>query len=452
MHLNVIQIFGKKIKCKPSERASMFSNKQLNIACSSPQRSERYGRQELSFLLSQVKKYINIIESPNSHSETKYRKTVIWQNIARELHKSFPSVNPKSSLQLRNWWKRTKSRAKQRQCPPEHVLPLPTISSGVSKIPKSSSALTFENGRGYLDSIILEICELRRLASDEYSAEKEANEFKQFLEKHDIKSDGSTHENRESHNAKHTVFENGDGYFDEMRGNNGVADSAEHSDIDSSSLLNGQEAADCVNEIGDLNALTTCLYQNLFHFPSTSTYNDSQPEKPAESSPDKHSGNNSAVEFFCKNTNISKPVEISSHDLDLLSSNTPYYLLPSLLMKCLQNNLCGKPQFQTVSDGDPTLSTHLNFIEDSNIHMNNNSRGEVVDGKVNNISSAYFHKTNFRANSGCTCVKAGQCNTELNLLKIEHEILQLKRQEVTLKIKQVEKLIQKYSGNFVQSN
>ncbi|KAH8866564.1 hypothetical protein KSF78_0003451 [Schistosoma japonicum] len=77
-------------------------------------RSERYTHQELRFLLKEVQKYPNIIESPNSHSETKHRKLLLWQYISQKLRDEFPNSSPKSALQLRNWWKRTKSRAKQR--------------------------------------------------------------------------------------------------------------------------------------------------------------------------------------------------------------------------------------------------------------------------------------------------------------------------------------------------
>ncbi|KAK4474511.1 hypothetical protein MN116_001659 [Schistosoma mekongi] len=137
-------------------------------------RSERYTHQELRFLLKEVQKYPNIIESPNSHSETKHRKRLLWQYISQKLRNEFPNSNPKSALQLRNWWKRTKSRAKQR------------LSSGLltpakCKYSDISCREFHENSRGYLEVIFSEICEFKHQILTSYTPEKEDSEFTKFL-------------------------------------------------------------------------------------------------------------------------------------------------------------------------------------------------------------------------------------------------------------------------------
>ncbi|TNN12463.1 hypothetical protein EWB00_003698 [Schistosoma japonicum] len=137
-------------------------------------RSERYTHQELRFLLKEVQKYPNIIESPNSHSETKHRKLLLWQYISQKLRDEFPNSSPKSALQLRNWWKRTKSRAKQR-------LSSVLFTSAKCKYSNDSSREFHENSRGYLEAIFSEICEFKHQILTSYTPEKEDSEFTKFL-------------------------------------------------------------------------------------------------------------------------------------------------------------------------------------------------------------------------------------------------------------------------------
>ncbi|CAH8871993.1 unnamed protein product [Trichobilharzia szidati] len=144
-----------------------------NALCKVGNRAERYTQKELRFLLSEVQRYPNIIESPSSHSETKSRKILLWQHISRKLQSEFPSSNPRSALQLRNWWKRTKSRAKQR-------LTYGQLTSG--KYSDGSNKKFPDNTRGYLEGIFYEICEFRRQVLSEYTVQKEDTEFANFLE------------------------------------------------------------------------------------------------------------------------------------------------------------------------------------------------------------------------------------------------------------------------------
>ncbi|CAI2736286.1 unnamed protein product [Schistosoma spindalis] len=138
-------------------------------------RSERYTQKELRFLLEEVQKYPNIIESPNSHSETKHRKFVLWQHISKKLQNKFPDSSCKSPIQLRNWWKRTKSRAKQRlSCGPCSTEKCKFTENGIREV--------HENSRGYLETIFSEICEFRRQVMTSYTPEKEDSEFTKFLE------------------------------------------------------------------------------------------------------------------------------------------------------------------------------------------------------------------------------------------------------------------------------
>ncbi|TGZ69244.1 hypothetical protein CRM22_003837 [Opisthorchis felineus] len=137
--------------------------------------SDRYTRPELEFLLKEVLRYPNIVESPNSHSETKHRKTLFWQNVARKLREQAPKETPKSALQLRNWWKRTKSRAKQRLA----------LSSSLNRRgdPFSPSVIKKLGGnRGYLEKIFIEICQFRQNVATSYTPEKEDAEYAKFIE------------------------------------------------------------------------------------------------------------------------------------------------------------------------------------------------------------------------------------------------------------------------------
>ncbi|KER28613.1 hypothetical protein T265_04567 [Opisthorchis viverrini] len=137
--------------------------------------SDRYTRPELEFLLKEVLRYPNIVESPNSHSETKHRKTLFWQNVARKLRQEAPNETPKSALQLRNWWKRTKSRAKQRLA----------VSSSLNRQggPISPSGTKNLGGnRGYLERIFMEICQFRQDVATSYTPEKEDAEYAKFME------------------------------------------------------------------------------------------------------------------------------------------------------------------------------------------------------------------------------------------------------------------------------
>ncbi|CAH8660165.1 unnamed protein product, partial [Schistosoma margrebowiei] len=146
-----------------------------NSVSKSGKRSERYTQKELRFLLEEVRKYPNIIESPNSHSETKHRKFVLWQHISKELQTKFPDSSCKSPVQLRNWWKRTKSRAKQR-------LSCGSFSMEKCKFTENGIREVHENSRGYLETIFSEICEFRRQIMTSYTPEKENSEFTKFLE------------------------------------------------------------------------------------------------------------------------------------------------------------------------------------------------------------------------------------------------------------------------------
>ncbi|XP_018646538.1 hypothetical protein Smp_076320 [Schistosoma mansoni] len=141
----------------------------------SGKRSERYTQKELRFLLEEVQKYPNIIESPNSHSETKHRKFVLWQHISKKLQNKFPDSSLKSPVQLRNWWKRTKSRAKQRlSCGPCTMEKCKFAENGIGEV--------HENSRGYFKTIFSEVCEFRRQIMTSYTPEKEDSEFTKFLE------------------------------------------------------------------------------------------------------------------------------------------------------------------------------------------------------------------------------------------------------------------------------
>ncbi|CAH8645054.1 unnamed protein product [Heterobilharzia americana] len=135
-------------------------------------RSERYTEKELKFLLREVQKYPNIIESPNNNSVTKHRKCVLWQHISHKLQNKFPTSNHKSALQLRNWWKRTKSRAKQR------------LSYGTLKTVQGrfNDKLLQDRRRGYLEAIFYEICEFRHRILTAYTPEKEDAEFTHLLD------------------------------------------------------------------------------------------------------------------------------------------------------------------------------------------------------------------------------------------------------------------------------
>nr|CAH8872182.1 unnamed protein product [Trichobilharzia regenti] len=131
-----------------------------NAFCKVGNRAERYTQKELRFLLSEVQRYPNIIESPSSHSETKNRKILLWQHISMKLQRKFPSSSPRSALQLRNWWKRTKSRAKQR-------LAHGQLTSG--KYSDGCNKKFPDNTRG-------------RQVLSEYTVQKEDSEFANFLE------------------------------------------------------------------------------------------------------------------------------------------------------------------------------------------------------------------------------------------------------------------------------
>ncbi|CAH8581677.1 unnamed protein product [Schistosoma turkestanicum] len=146
-----------------------------NLLTKVGKRSERYTHKELRFLLEEVQKYPNIIESPNSHSETKHRKFVLWQHISKKLQGAFPDSSPKSAVQLRNWWKRTKSRAKQR-------LSSGSFTAEKCKLTENNPTEVQENSRGYLEAIFSEICEFRRQIVASYTTEKEDSEFTKFLE------------------------------------------------------------------------------------------------------------------------------------------------------------------------------------------------------------------------------------------------------------------------------
>ncbi|KAG5444146.1 hypothetical protein CSKR_101634 [Clonorchis sinensis] len=137
--------------------------------------SDRYTRPELEFLLKEVLRYPNIVESPNSHSETKHRKTLFWQHVARKLRQEAPNETPKSALQLRNWWKRTKSRAKQRLA----------VSSSLNRQGGPFSPSLTKNlggNRGYLERIFMEICQFRQNIATSYTPEKEDAEYAKFME------------------------------------------------------------------------------------------------------------------------------------------------------------------------------------------------------------------------------------------------------------------------------
>uniref|UniRef100_A0A095C5Y7 Uncharacterized protein n=1 Tax=Schistosoma haematobium TaxID=6185 RepID=A0A095C5Y7_SCHHA len=163
-------------------------------------RSERYTQKELRFLLEEVQKYPNIIESPNTHSETKHRKFVLWQHISKKLQNKFPDSSCKSSIQLRNWWKRTKSRAKQRlSCGPFSMEKCKFTENGIREV--------HENSRGYLETIFSEICEFRRQIMTSYTPEKEDSEFMKFLE--EISEDYSSEDGeRVSGPSESSEFEN----------------------------------------------------------------------------------------------------------------------------------------------------------------------------------------------------------------------------------------------------
>ncbi|KAF6780242.1 hypothetical protein AHF37_00313 [Paragonimus kellicotti] len=138
------------------------------------QQSDRYTEAELRFLLDEVRRYSNIVESPNNHSESKHRKALVWQHIATKMKQRINGSNPKSPTQLRNWWKRTKSRAKQRLSN-EHT-------STAKKIFIRNSSNNNVRNRGYLGKIFLDICSFRQQISQNYSPNKEEAEYEKFLD------------------------------------------------------------------------------------------------------------------------------------------------------------------------------------------------------------------------------------------------------------------------------
>ncbi|VDL96118.1 unnamed protein product [Schistocephalus solidus] len=130
--------------------------------------TERYTLEELEFLFHTVRCYPHIIESPLSNAETKRRKNIIWNWIARAVHDKFKPTTGKSASQLRNWWKRTKNRARKRL---EHT---------ELNISETQIGLPNRN-RGYLEHIFREICEFSNQISMLYSPELEDLDFKNFL-------------------------------------------------------------------------------------------------------------------------------------------------------------------------------------------------------------------------------------------------------------------------------
>ncbi|KAF5404775.1 hypothetical protein PHET_01810 [Paragonimus heterotremus] len=138
------------------------------------QQSDRYTEAELRFLLDEVGRYSYIVESPNNHSESKYRKALVWQHIATKMKQRINGSSPKSPMQLRNWWKRTKSRAKQR------------LSNEYMSIAKKLFLGRISNNntknRGYLGKIFKNICDFRQKISQNYSPNKEDAEYEKFLD------------------------------------------------------------------------------------------------------------------------------------------------------------------------------------------------------------------------------------------------------------------------------
>ncbi|KAF8568812.1 hypothetical protein P879_06649 [Paragonimus westermani] len=137
------------------------------------QHSQRYTEAELRFLLEEVRRYSNIVESPNNHSESKHRKALVWQYIAIKMKQQMNGSSSKSPVQLRNWWKRTKSRAKQRLSN-EHT-------SVAKEICLGNSSNSNVRNRGYLGRIFMDICSFRQQVSQNYSANKEDAEYEIFL-------------------------------------------------------------------------------------------------------------------------------------------------------------------------------------------------------------------------------------------------------------------------------
>ncbi|VDN13504.1 unnamed protein product [Dibothriocephalus latus] len=127
--------------------------------------SERYTLEELEFLFNAVQCYPHVIESPLSNAETKRRKTVIWNWIAGAVNDKFKPTTDKSASQLRNWWKRTKNRARKRL---EHTeLDVNETQVGLSN-----------KNRGYLEHIFRDICEFSDRINMLYSPELEDLDYK----------------------------------------------------------------------------------------------------------------------------------------------------------------------------------------------------------------------------------------------------------------------------------
>ncbi|BHF70173.1 hypothetical protein SprV_0301322300 [Sparganum proliferum] len=142
------------------------------------QLTERYTFEELEFLFTAVRCYPYIVESPLTNAETKRRKTVIWNWITGVVHDKFKQTTGKSPIQLRNWWKRTKNRAKKRL---EHT---------ELDISETQSGLPNRN-RGYLEHIFKDICEFSNQINKLYSPELEDLDFKKFLTTHNAHDRGT---------------------------------------------------------------------------------------------------------------------------------------------------------------------------------------------------------------------------------------------------------------------
>ncbi|KAL3315844.1 hypothetical protein Ciccas_005514 [Cichlidogyrus casuarinus] len=143
------------------------------ISTTNKSKNERYTYPELNFIFNAIKSFPNIIESPRSYTETKNRKSHVWNYIASSLSATFPDCNPKTALQLRNWWKRTKSRAKHK------------LSNRVSSDCKSiGDKIKLDEdlaGRGYLDHIYVEICKFCQEMEESYTSDNEEKEFHRLL-------------------------------------------------------------------------------------------------------------------------------------------------------------------------------------------------------------------------------------------------------------------------------
>nr|VZI20596.1 unnamed protein product [Spirometra erinaceieuropaei] len=142
------------------------------------QPTERYTLEELEFLFTAVRCYPYIVESPLTNAETKRRKTVIWNWIAGVVHDKFKPTTGKSPIRLRNWWKRTKNRARKRL---EHT---------ELDISETQSGLPNRN-RGYLEHISKDICEFSNQVNKLYSPELEDLDFKKFLTMHNAQDRGT---------------------------------------------------------------------------------------------------------------------------------------------------------------------------------------------------------------------------------------------------------------------